>query len=140
CIGGDPNSIDVVRHAKRMADSLKAPWAAVHIETGRDLSMSETERDRVAEALRLAQRLGAETVTLPGQDVADTIADYARANNFTHIIIVQPPRSRWLELFNGTVAQALIRKASGASVHVLGRNSGSTEQKSDRILPAPVPR
>jgi two-component system sensor histidine kinase KdpD len=40
--------------------------------------MSESERDRIAEALRLAQRLGGETVTLPGQDVADTIADYAR--------------------------------------------------------------
>jgi len=29
--------------------------------------MSETERDRIAKALRLAQRLRAETVTLPGQ-------------------------------------------------------------------------
>ena len=72
CVGGDSSSIDVVRHAKRMADSLKAPWTAVHVETGRDLGMSETERDRIAEALRLAQRLGAETVTLPGQDVADS--------------------------------------------------------------------
>ena len=72
--------------------------------------------------MRLAQRLGAETVTLPGQDVADTIADYARANNFTHIIIVQPPRAWWLELFHGSLAQQLIRKAGGASVHVLGRS------------------
>ena len=43
CVGGDPSSIDVVRHAKRMADSLKAPWTAVHVETGRNL---EHERDR----------------------------------------------------------------------------------------------
>src|SRR5207248_2458546 len=98
CVGGDASSIDVVRHAKRMADSLRAPWTAIHIETGRNLGMSETERDRIAEAMRLAQRLGAETVTLPGENVADTIADYARGNNFSHIIIVQPPRSRWLEL------------------------------------------
>ena len=41
CVGGDPSSIDVVRHAKRMADSLKAPWTAVHVETGRNLGMSE---------------------------------------------------------------------------------------------------
>ena len=41
--------------------------------------MSEdAERDRIAEAMRLAQRLGAETVTLPGQNVAETIAEYAR--------------------------------------------------------------
>ena len=107
-----PASTDVVRHAKRMADSLKAPWTAVHVETGRNLNLSEAERDRIAEAMRLAERLGAETVTLPGQDVADTIADYARANNFTHIIIVQPPRSWWRELFYGSLAQQLIRKAA----------------------------
>ena len=130
----------MVRHAKRMADSLKAPWAAVHIETGRDLSMSETERDRVAEALRWhsawvrrLSRCRVRMLRIRSQTMRGR-------NNFTHIIIVQPPRSRWLELFNGTLAQALIRKASGASVHVLGRNSGPTELKSDRDLPAPVPR
>jgi two-component system sensor histidine kinase KdpD len=135
CVGGDPSSIDVVRHAKRMADSMKAPWTAVHVETGRNMDMSETERDRIAEALRLAERLGAETVTLPGQDVADTIADYARDNNFSHIIIVQPPRSRWLELLYGQLAQQLIRKAGGASVHVIGRSRESAEQQGQRGLP-----
>jgi two-component system sensor histidine kinase KdpD len=135
CVGGDPSSIDVVRHAKRMADSLKAPWTAVHVETGRNLAMSETARDRIAEALRLAERLGAEAVTLPGQDVADTIVDYARDNNFTHIIIVQPPRSRWVELLYGSLAQALIRKAGGPSVHVLGRSREAAEQHGQRSLP-----
>jgi two-component system sensor histidine kinase KdpD len=105
CVGGDASSTDVVRNAKRMADSLRAPWTAIHVETGRDLDISDTERDRIAEVLRLAQRLGADTVTLPGQDVADTIAEYARANNFTHIIIVQPPRSIWSDLLHGSLAQ-----------------------------------
>jgi two-component system, OmpR family, sensor histidine kinase KdpD len=122
CLGSDASSTEVVRHAKRMADSLKAPWVAVHVETGRDLNLNDTTRDRIAEAMRLAERLGAETVTLPGQDVADTIAEYARANNVTHIIIVQPPRAWWLEPFYGSLAQALIRKSGGAGVHVLGRN------------------
>ena len=135
CIGGDPSSIDVVRHAKRMPDSLKAPWTAVHVETGRNLDMSDAERDRIAEALRLAERLGAETVTLPGQDVADTIADYACDNNFSHIIIVQPPRSRWLDLLYGPLAQQLIRKAGGASVHVLGRSREAADQQRQRGLP-----
>ena len=123
CIGEDTSNAEVVRQAKRMADSLKAPWTAVHVETGRELKLRDAERDRIAEAMRLAQRLGAETVTLPGQDVADTIAEYARANNVTHIIIVQPPRAWWRELFAGSLAQQLIRKGGGAGVHVLGRNS-----------------
>jgi two-component system sensor histidine kinase KdpD len=129
CIGSDASGTDVVRHAKRMADSLKAPWTAVHVETGRELNLSDAERDRIAEAMRLAQRLGAETVTLPGQDPAETIAEYARANNVTHIIIVQPPRAWWLGVFSGSLAQQLIRKSGGAGVHVLGRNQEVSEKR-----------
>ncbi len=134
CIGSDPSSTDVVRLARRMADSLKAPLTAIRVETGRSLNLSDAERDRIAETMRLAEKLGAETVTLPGQDVADTIADYARANNFTHIIIVQPPRSRWRELFRETLAQDLIRKAGGASVHVVGRTREAREAREQPSL------
>jgi two-component system sensor histidine kinase KdpD len=135
CIGDDAGSIAVVRHAKRMADSLKASWTAVHVETGRDLNLSDAQRDRVAEAMRLAQRLGAETVTLPGQDVADTVAEYARANNLSHIMLAEPPRAWWVALFRGSLTQQLIRKAGGAAVHVLGSNA---ETPDTRILSAPT--
>ena len=138
CIGSDPSSTDVVRQAKRMADSLKAQWTALHVETGHDLNLGEAERDRIAEAMRLAERLGADTVTLPGQDAADTIADYARANNVTHIIIVQPSRAWWRDLFGGSLAQQLIRKSGGAGVHVLG--SGGEAQRGDLTLRVGEPR
>jgi two-component system sensor histidine kinase KdpD len=121
CIGGDPDSSDLVRHARRMADRLRAPWTALHVETAHNLRMSEAARNQVAEALRLAQRLGAEAVTLPGQDVAETVADYARANNVTQIVVVQPPRPRWRDLLTESMAQRLIRKAGGATVHVIGQ-------------------
>jgi two-component system sensor histidine kinase KdpD len=122
CVSGDPDSVAVVRHVRRMADQLKAPWTALHVETSRNLRMTEAERNRVAEALRLAQRLGGEAVTLPGQDVAETVADYARANNVTQIVVVQAPRSRWRDIVFGTVAQQLIRKAGGgAIIHVVSQ-------------------
>jgi two-component system, OmpR family, sensor histidine kinase KdpD len=127
CVGEDPGNTEVVRHAKRMADQLKAQWTAIHIETGRSLSMTQAERDRIATALRLAQQLGAETVTLPGEDIVEAIVDYAHANNFTHIIILQPPHGRWRELFRTPLSQRLIRQASGTSVHVIGIESRSGE-------------
>jgi two-component system sensor histidine kinase KdpD len=137
CIGGDPNSVDVVRHAKRMADSLKAPWTAIHVETARKLRMSDAETDRVVEALRLAQQLGAEAITLPGQDVADTIAEYTRTNNFAHIVLVQPHRPGWLRLFREPLAQGVIRKAEGVSVHVLGRTAKAGGKASGRPASQP---
>ena len=40
--------------------------------------------------LRLAEQLGGETTTIPGQNVAQDIIRHATANNFTHIVIGKP--------------------------------------------------
>src|SRR5579875_615366 len=129
CIGTDTGSAEVVRRAKRMADNLKAPWAALHVETGRELNLTEAERDRVAETMRLAERLGAEIVTLPGEDVAESIADYAKAHNVTQILINQPQHSWWADVVRGSLSQQVVRKAGGASVHVIAQApAGSTSR------------
>ena len=70
----------------------------IYVEASRYLSLSEVEKDRIADTMRLAQRLGAEAVTLPGREVANTILDYARTKNVTQILIGKSERSRWFEL------------------------------------------
>ncbi len=129
CIGTDPGSAEVVRRAKRMADNLKAPWVAIHVETGGDLNLSEAERDRVAETMRLAERLGAETVTLPGEDVAESIVEYARVHNVTQILIIQPRHPWWAEILRGSLSQQVIRKAGGASVHVVAHQQDGSPSR-----------
>jgi two-component system sensor histidine kinase KdpD len=118
-VSQDPNGAALVRYARRLADRLRAPWSAIHIETARDQRLGESERNRIAEALRLAERLGGEALTLPAQHVVDGIVDYARANNFTHIVIAKSFRSRWSEYLRGSVTHTLIRKAGDISVHVI---------------------
>src|SRR5690349_21528026 len=60
CISEDPRSAGLVRYTKRRADRLHAPWTALYVETRRNLQLSEEERDRIADTLRLAQALGGE--------------------------------------------------------------------------------
>lgn len=72
----------IVRHAKRMADRLRAQWTAIHVETPAGARASEAERDRIAQALRLAQRLGAAVISIPGEDIAETVTEYAATNHF----------------------------------------------------------
>jgi len=139
CVSGDPNTVAVVRYARRMADRLKAPWTALHVETSRNLRMSEAERNHVAEALRLAQRLGGEAVTLPGQDIAETVAEYARANNVTQILAVQAPRSRVHDALFGSVAQRLIRKAEGATIHVVSQPREAETHEAPSTPAEPLP-
>jgi two-component system, OmpR family, sensor histidine kinase KdpD len=124
-VNEDPTCASVVRSARRLADRLRAPWTAVHIETSHSQRLGESDRDRIANVLRLAERLGGEAVTVPGTDAATGVVEYAKANNFTHVLIAKSRRSRWSEIVRGSVTQQLIRGAGDISVHVIaGRLDG----------------
>ncbi len=133
CINEDPSCAAVVRHARRLADRLRAPWTAIHVETSRAHRLSEAERDRIADALRLAQRLGGDAVTVPGPDIAASVVEYAQSNNFTHIIIAKSRRSRWSEWLRGSVTHELIRGAGDISVDVIADPKEQTEPRSERL-------
>ncbi|KPH79628.1 sensor histidine kinase [Bosea vaviloviae] len=122
CIDEGPRGASMVRYAKRQADRLRAPWAALHIETPRSAGMAEPGKDRIAASLRLAEQLGGEAITLPGQSVASEVIRHAAANNVTHIVIGKPAKARWRELFEGSVSHELIRQAGDISVHVISGN------------------
>ncbi len=123
CVNEDPSAAAVVRYARRLADRLRASWTAIHVETSRALRLGEKERDRIADSLRLAQRLGGEAVTAPGSDVVDGVVDYAEANNITHIVIAKSRRPRWSEWLRGSVTHRLIRRAGDISVHVIAERN-----------------
>ena len=80
----------LIRQARRLADRLRAPWTAVHVETG--MAESEAARDRIAQALRLAERLGGVAATVPAASEADGMIQYARANNINHIVTMASAR------------------------------------------------
>ncbi|MDY0241266.1 MAG: sensor histidine kinase KdpD [Rhodospirillaceae bacterium] len=119
CVDERSGGRALVRYGRRQADRLRAPWAAIHVETSKDLRLSEIEKDRIAATLRLAEQLGAETATLPGENPAQEILAYASANNYTHVIVGMPRTPRWRELFAGSVTHDLIRTTGNISVHVI---------------------
>ncbi|MCL2453147.1 MAG: sensor histidine kinase KdpD, partial [Alphaproteobacteria bacterium] len=111
----------IVRHAKRMADRLRGQWTAIHVETPAETHLSEAEHDRIAQSLRLAQRLGAAAISIPGEDVALTVADYAELNHFAHIIAAKPRRRRLRDFFRESFTEKLVRVAGDATVHIVAR-------------------
>src|SRR3984893_18634987 len=121
CISEDPRAAGLVRYTKRLADRLHAPWTAISIETRRSLQLTDEERDRLADILRLAEALGGEALTIPavGRRIADDLIGFAHANNVTQIIIGKSTRSWWFELTRGSVVHDLVRRAGNISVNVI---------------------
>src|SRR5438105_5577584 len=121
CVSEDPRSAGLVRYSKRLADRLHAPWTAIAIETRRSQQLSDAQRDRLADTMRLAEALGGEAITIPGvgRRIADDLVNFAHANNVTQIVIGKSTRSRWFELLRGSVVHDLVRRAGNISVHVI---------------------
>jgi two-component system, OmpR family, sensor histidine kinase KdpD len=121
CVSEDPRAAGLVRSTKRLADRVHAPWTAISIETRRSLQLTDEQRDRLADTLRLAEALGAEALTIPAVErrIADDILKFAQANNVTQIIIGKSTRSRWFEILRGSVVHDLVRRAGNISVNVI---------------------
>jgi two-component system, OmpR family, sensor histidine kinase KdpD len=132
CISEDPRAAGLVRYAKRLADRLHGPWVALYVEGRRSVQLSEEERDRVADTLRLAEALGGEAVTLPaGNRIAEDVIRYAQSNNATQIVIGKSTRTRWFEILHGSVVHDLVRRSGNISVHVIA---------GDTIAGEPIPK
>src|SRR5256714_2690903 len=118
CIGEERRAVGLVRYTKRLADRLHAPWTAVSIETRRSLQLTDEQRDRLADTMRLAESLGGESITIPAvrRRIADDLIHFAPAHNVTPIIVGKSTRSWWFELTRGSVVHDLVRRAGNISV------------------------
>jgi len=144
CLSEDPRAAGLVRYTKRLADRLHAPWTAVSIETRRSLQLTDEQRDRLADTLRLAEALGGEALTIPGvgRRIADDVISFAHANNVTQIIIGKSARSWWFELMRGSVVPDLVRRAGNISVNVIAGEELAAEpvpKKTVRTAERPEP-
>ncbi len=111
-VGSDAGAEAVVRQAKRLADALRAPWLALHLEP-RDAI--EAHRP----ALDMATDLGAEVEIRAGGPLVQTTLEVARARNVTHLVIGRGRPTRWRRLTGQTLAGTLVRQGPEFSLHVV---------------------
>ena len=114
--GPDPQSEQTIRAGKRLADALAADWTVVYVETPALLRLSDKERDRRVALLRLAESLGAETVTLDGPSAVDALIEYAGTRQMTRVVVGAPKRRGWRALVRRSAATELALRARGFDV------------------------
>ena len=123
CVGPAPTSAKLVRATKRMADGLHANWLALYVETPDMAKLPAEERNRAIQHLQLAKQLGAETVTLSGDQVAQEVVDFALSRNVTKIVIGKPLGKRWKDRFFGNFVDEIIYLSGDIDVYVIRGDS-----------------
>ncbi|MDW8399534.1 MAG: sensor histidine kinase KdpD, partial [Acetobacteraceae bacterium] len=113
-IGADASAEAVVRQARRIADALRAPLVALHVER----PGAEDALDPSA-ALRLAEALGAEVETIVASDLPAAIMAHARERNATHLVLGRGCPPLWRRLTGRTLSAALSRAARDFTLHLV---------------------
>lgn len=119
CVGANPRSIRLIRAAKRMAAALRADWIAANVEAPSKVRPSKSDLEQLAEHMRLAESLGAQTVTLSGHRASEEILNYARARNVSKIIVGKPTHARWKDKLFGSVLDEVVRNSGDIDVYVI---------------------
>ena len=120
-VAPDDQAEQLVRVGKRFADALDAEWMVVSVETPALLKLSEPARNRRIFILRLAESLGAETVTLDGPSAAEALIEYARLRNVTRIVVGQGARPGWRTWLGRSTTAELVRSGRELDVSVIAR-------------------
>jgi two-component system sensor histidine kinase KdpD len=136
-VGPDAQAEQLVRAGKRLADALRAKWTVVYVETPELLRLSDLERNRRIDLLRLAESLGAETVTLDGPTAAAALIEYAQTRRATRIIVGAPKRRGLRALWRRSTATALLLGATGFDVVTIA-NQGAPAAQNGRLLSVPA--
>jgi len=123
-VGPDAQAEQLVRTGKRLADAMDAEWTVVYVETPALQRLSAVERDRRIDVLRLAESLGAGTVTLDGPTAATALMEYAKTRGATRVLVGEPKRRGWRTLIRASTATELVMRARGFDVLVVARQDG----------------
>ena len=87
CLGPRAGIDHIIRSTARLASQLNAEWHVIYVETPQLQKLPSEQRERILKSLKMAGDLGATTAVLSGNDIARTIVDYARSQNFSKIIL-----------------------------------------------------
>ncbi len=127
CVATSASSGQLISSVKRMANDMNAKWYAVYVEEPNALNISEQERNRAIDHLRLAEQEGAETALLSGRNISEELMKFANQHNVTKIVMGKPSRSFWKSIMRRSPLDQLVRMSGSIDVYAI---TGTLEKQS----------
>jgi two-component system sensor histidine kinase KdpD len=130
----DPASAALIRRGRRVADYLRAECLAIYVsKTGGLDALGDAERDSLQRHLNFARGLQIDTRIVQGEDVAETVEAFARANGVTQIFITRQNERTTRSWFREGLVQRIVSRAHDRQVTIVADRvsaSGGTARSS----------
>lgn len=133
CIGPSPSSARGIRWTARAAEAFHAHWVALYVESIESEHLTIEQQKTIRTNMDLAEKLGAEIVTLTGHDIAVTVSEYAKLSGITNIVVGKSRNKKTLKnLFEMDFEDKLISLLPSIEVHIIPGNSTRRNYKKPR--------
>ena len=119
-----PASAALIRRARRVADYLQAECLAVYVSKAPDLrDLTAEERETLQRQLNFARGLQIETRILEGDDIAESLVNFARMNRVTQIFVMRHKAGGIPSLFRRGLVQRVVSLAPDMQVTIVADRS-----------------
>jgi len=133
CIGSSPSSARCIRWTARAADAFHAHWVALYVESIEGNALTKEQQKTIRANMDLAEKLGAEIVTLTGHDIAVSVSEYAKLSGITNIVIGKSRNRKTLKsLFEEDFEDKLIFLLPSIEVHIIPSSTIRRDYKKPR--------
>ena len=116
-IDGHAQSDYLVRVARRIAERRGAPWSVAYVDTGTRLDPARREQRDAA--MRLARRLGGETIILRGHSIADELLAHADREGVGQIILGRTRERPIARMLGRSLTQMLLRRGAHMELTII---------------------
>ena len=113
-----PSSPKLVRRGYQLARRLNGELWVIHVKPP-SLLLSPAEQAAVDELRTLTEELEGSFVALGGDDAGSAIIEFARSHQVTFIVLGQSARSRWDEVFHGSIVNRIMRETRNIDVVIV---------------------
>ncbi|MEU0500447.1 sensor histidine kinase KdpD [Nocardia sp. NPDC005998] len=132
-VTGGPESETVVRRASRIATKSSAELVLVHVVRGDGLAGVSAER--LARLRELAASLDASLHTVTGDDVPNTLLEFAREVNATQLVLGTSRRSRWARMLDEGIGSAVVQASGKIDVHMVTHEEAHRGMRRYSLMP-----
>lgn len=113
-----PNGARLLRRGYRISRRLKAEFYVVYVQPA-DRGFAPKDDETLKSHLDLAKQLGAKVVALRESNVPRALVQFAREHHVTEIVMGESLRTRWQEMFRGSIINEVLRLTSNIDILVV---------------------
>ena len=121
-ISSDPTNAKILlRKAARLAAQLSTKCYAVYVQKRQEspLKIDASLQRKLQNNLKVAKTMGAEVITLQGDNVAELLVNFATTHHVRHAVFGKSRRSPLMDLLRGSVILDFIHDSVGIDVHIV---------------------